>query len=249
MKLQFIGTGGAFAPIERGQSNMLLTSGCEKHLLIDCGMTAPYKLTELGISAADINAVYISHLHADHIGGMEWLAFSTYFNPSTYKPTLFCERVLMKDLWERSLRGGMQCLQGIDADLSTYFDCQPVTKGRHGSFRWEGYTFRLVSTLHVVGGFHFNDSWGLMIHNNTRPDKKTFITTDTQFTHPCPLQFFYETHEGFKSGVHAHYDDMNQFLDEETKAKMVLYHHGEERDTVEEDGFKGFAKTFDTFEI
>ena len=27
----------------------------------------------MGLGYADIDAVYISHLHADHVGGLEWL--------------------------------------------------------------------------------------------------------------------------------------------------------------------------------
>lgn len=258
MKIQFIGTGGAFASLSRGQSNMLFISDSGKKLLLDCGMTAPYKLQELGISAQDLDGVYISHLHADHIGGMEWLGFMTYFNPSAKKPLLFCERNLMNELWEQSLRGGMRCLQGIDADLHTYFNCHPIDMQNSGLFEWEGYIFRLVQTLHVVGGYSFNNSYGLMIYSVDNTEHKTFITTDTQFTYPCPLQGFYDKatvifHDcetsKFKSGVHAHYDDMNNFLNDDTKKKMYLYHHGEKRDTVETDGFAGFVTTGQVFDL
>ena len=260
MKVKFIGTGGAFASIERGQSNMLFISDSGKKMLLDCGGSAPYKLAELDINALDIDALYVSHLHSDHCGGIEWFGFSHYFIPgSKEKPKLFCERGLMSDLWNQTLRGGMKCIQGIDCDLGTFFDRQPIDMSQGGSFKWQDYTFRLVQTMHVAGGFEINPSYGLMVWKNGHEEHKTFFTTDTQFTHPCQLQVMYdmadtvyhdcETGIGFKSGVHAHYDDMNQFLNKETKKKLFLYHYGEKRNTWKKDGFGGFVDTFDEFEL
>ena len=55
---------------------MILESEDGSKLLIDCGTDARHSLHELGLSYKDIEHVYISHLHADHAGGLEWLGFS-----------------------------------------------------------------------------------------------------------------------------------------------------------------------------
>ncbi len=69
MRLIFLGTGSAFT-LENYQSNMLVESP-EGLLLIDCGGDARHSLARQGWTALDITDIYISHLHADHIGGLE----------------------------------------------------------------------------------------------------------------------------------------------------------------------------------
>ena len=90
MSIAFLGVGSAFTSAKDYQSNLLITAQSGKKMLIDCGSDARFSLAEWGlennIEKLDIDAVYISHLHADHIGGLEWLAFSTYFNPNIPKP-------------------------------------------------------------------------------------------------------------------------------------------------------------------
>ncbi|CAA9435206.1 MAG: Ribonuclease Z, partial [uncultured Phycisphaerae bacterium] len=71
MKLTFLGTGSAFT-LANYQSNMLLEDS-GKRLLIDCGGDARHAMAAAGYKAADVDALYVSHLHADHIGGIEWL--------------------------------------------------------------------------------------------------------------------------------------------------------------------------------
>lgn len=89
MILRTLGTGNAFAK-KNWQSNFLITNN-GKHLLIDCGTYCWLAAEEVGITTADIDAVFISHIHADHVGGLEELAFTTVFNPALKRPAMFCE--------------------------------------------------------------------------------------------------------------------------------------------------------------
>ena len=88
MKLIFLGTGSAFT-IGNYQSNMLLEDDNGKRLLIDCGSDIRFSLDAVGIRLGEITDVYISHIHADHMGGLEGLAFFTFFNPACEKPNLY----------------------------------------------------------------------------------------------------------------------------------------------------------------
>jgi glyoxylase-like metal-dependent hydrolase (beta-lactamase superfamily II) len=90
MQLKFIGVGGLFAPISIGNSNMMLTSDSGKIMMIDFGLTAPYIIRdELHVELHNIDAVYGTHCHSDHTGGLEFLAFYRYFVPPISKPKLF----------------------------------------------------------------------------------------------------------------------------------------------------------------
>lgn len=67
MKLEFIGVGEAFDP-QYGNASYLLHS--ETKLLIDCGFAVPRNLFYLGMKPGFIDAIYITHFHADHIFGL-----------------------------------------------------------------------------------------------------------------------------------------------------------------------------------
>lgn len=257
-KIQFIGVGSAFTNRDYYQSNALVIADSGKKLLIDCGTHAQFALEELGINngnvGKEIDGVYISHLHADHIGSMEWLALVTYFNPTSPRPKLFAVQSLMADLWNRSLRGGLETLEGKIANLTDYFDCRPVRI--NSSFVWENIRFTPVQTVHVVSGMMIQHSYGLII-NEMGSGHKTFFSTDTQFA-PYQMRKFYDScdlifHDcetaPFKSGVHAHYEDLSG-LPEEVKAKMWLYHY--QPNPVQNptaDGFCGFVKKAQIFLI
>jgi ribonuclease BN (tRNA processing enzyme) len=252
MKLTFLGTGSAFTiGADNWQSNMLLEAPSGKKLLIDCGTDIRFSLAEVGLSAKDIDAVYISHPHADHCGGLEWLAFSTYFNPMCKRPRLVASADLVDELWHNTLKGGMGSIQGQIASLDLYFEVNAI--GPNGAFVWEGVTFQLVQVIHYMDGFRFVPSYGLMFDLN---GKKVFLTTDTQFA-PNQIRDFYNMADlifhdcetsPFKSGVHSHFSDLAT-LPEEYKGKMWLYHYqpGDLPDAVRE-GFQGFIVKGQSFE-
>jgi ribonuclease BN (tRNA processing enzyme) len=252
MRLTFIGSGSAFTTDGNYNSNMLLESDTGARLLIDCGSDARHALAELGLSHRDIDAVYISHLHADHVGGLEWLGFSRKFDATCERPRLYTSSHLVQDLWTHSLCGGMRSLQGEVADINTFFDVQPIPK--NGGFTWEDVYFRLVQTIHIMDGFYFVPSFGLLFEINAI---RAFLTTDTQFA-PEQISDFYEQADiifhdcetsNFPSGVHAHYEKLKT-LDPRHKERIWLYHYqpGPLPDAAA-DGFKGFVAKGQCFDF
>jgi ribonuclease BN (tRNA processing enzyme) len=115
-KITFLGSGSAFyigsQPGENWQSNVLIEAPSGRRLLLDCGTDIRFSLLEQGLGAKDIDDVFISHLHGDHVGGLEWLAFSTKFSASKRKPGIWANQMVMKDLRSHSLRGGLGSLEG-----------------------------------------------------------------------------------------------------------------------------------------
>jgi ribonuclease BN (tRNA processing enzyme) len=254
MKLIFLGSGSAFTTNSSNyHSNMLVVDEQNNtKLLIDCGSDARHSLGELGYSHRDIDNVYISHLHADHAGGMEWLALTTMFDTSCSKPTLYGVAAILDTIWSHTLRGGLSTIQGIKADLPLFFNLVPADI--HGTFVWNNVTFQTVQTIHIVNNFGFMPSYSLLFTlNNT----KIFITTDSQSA-PTQMKDFYNRSDIIfhdcetccvPSGVHAHFTELSQ-LPPEIKAKMWLYHYnpGELPDAVNA-GFRGFVKKGQTFEF
>lgn len=248
MKIQFIGVGSQFSDHDQYHSNLLVTAQSGKRMLVDCGSDVRFSLTEQKVKPADLDAVYISHLHADHIGGLEWLALSTYFETSAPPLKLFGEGHLLKRLWEHSLKGGLECLGGERKQLADYFDCQPLTEEK--PFDWEEITYTMIKMPHVACGDCDHCSYGLTLKTAGDPDSRIFISTDTTYQ-PEVLKHIAEEADLIfhdcettrrKTTVHAHYEQLRT-LPLSVKRKTWLYHYqpGSGYNPLK-DGFLGFVR-------
>lgn len=252
LRFIFLGTGAAYSiSPDNYQSNMLIISDNNKKLLIDCGTDIRYSLHEQGYSFTDIDAVYISHLHSDHIGGVEWLGFCSKFIAHS-TPTLFVSDDQVDLLWDTVLKGGMSSVKDEPAQLETFFNVHGIQPG--GKFIWEDISFKLVKTIHVISDHHTLPSYGLFI---TYKQHKIFLTTDTQFDLASLEKFYLDAdiifHDcetiNIKTGVHAHFDDL-QHLPLEIKAKTWLYDYNEGTlPDANMAGFLGYLKKGQVFEF
>jgi ribonuclease BN (tRNA processing enzyme) len=72
MKLQFLGTGDAFG--SGGRFNTCFyVEHCHGAFLIDCGASSLIPMRKFGIDPNSIQAVFVTHLHGDHFGGLPFL--------------------------------------------------------------------------------------------------------------------------------------------------------------------------------
>jgi ribonuclease BN (tRNA processing enzyme) len=253
MRICFIGTGAAFTTQSNYQSNMFLEIG-DRKLLIDCGSDCRHGLHELGMGSKDIDSVFISHLHADHIGGLEWLAFTSYFDSNRQKKiNLFLRQSLVDPLW-RSLSSGLQSLDEKEADLSTYFNVRIIKDD--GDFVWEGLTIHTFHTVHQISNGKLMPSYGLFFKAN---NKNVLISCDSRFpTSEQPLYKFYPKADLIfhdceicnpKTTLHAHYDELKT-LDPSIKAKMWLYHYQSSKlPDPKREGFLGFVQKGQSFDL
>ncbi len=254
MKLLFLGAGSAFTVGSNNfHSNMLLINDEQKKLLIDCGSDARHALHEAGLSHRDIQDIYISHLHADHVGGLEWMGFATKFDPQCSKPHIYISHNLVHPLWNTVLAGGLRSIQSTETDISTFFDMRAVDEG--GIFIWEQTLFQLIQTIHTYSGFNIQPSYGLMFTSPTQ--MKVLITSDTQFGVHYAMGFYDNADLIFhdcetsphKSGVHSHYTQLKT-LPASIKKKIWLYHYNPgELPDAQKDGFHGFVRKGQIFDL
>ncbi len=253
MKLLFLGAGsGIGTDFGNFQSNMLLLTDSGKKLLIDCGTDIRFSLTKAHYLPQDIDAVYISHLHADHIGGIEWFAFQRKFVSPNGAPRLIIHEHLVHLLWNSSLSGGLKTLDDKEATLSDYFVVQVVRDGH--VFNWEGLQLNLVQTVHIYSNKKLMPSYGLSINHK---GKSFFITTDARFT-PKRFEKYYQDatlvfHDcetlGAPSGVHTHFNQLDT-LDPKIKAKLWLYHYNDgDLPDAKSHGFAGFVRCGQEFDL
>ncbi len=253
MKLLFLGSGSAFTVgADNYQSNLLLVDPEQHKLLIDCGSDIRFSLTEAGFSYQDITDIYISHLHADHVGGMEYIGLTTLFHPECPKPRLYGSKDVLSEIWERSLSGGMRSLGGDIADLQTFFDVRKID--RHNSFTWRSLEFQLVRVIHVRNSYHVMPSYGLFF---TVEGVKVLITTDTQLRLEENGHYYEEADAIFHdcetapwpTSVHATYPELCE-LPAALRRKMWLYgYQPGPLPNAKADGFQGFVKRGHCFEF
>ena len=75
MKVTLLGTGTPFPNAERFGS-AILVEGAGTKLLFDCGRGVVIRLTQAGVSPKEIDALFLTHLHSDHVVGIPdlWLS-------------------------------------------------------------------------------------------------------------------------------------------------------------------------------
>jgi len=263
-ELQFLGSGsGLGSPKENYHSNVVIIHRPAPQLKprlfgIDAGSTFQMAIEDLGYDILNFDGFYITHLHADHVGGMEWVGFKTFF--STYpfgqkRPDLYGNTEVLENLWRQTLSGGMESIQGQQNTLETFFRTNYIPP--NGSFMWNAdakdfITFNLVQTVHVVDDRRIKPSFGLMFAIN---GINIFYTGDTQFA-PNQIMTYYEQADvifqdcelaSYPNSVHAQYHQL-QTLPDSIKRKMWLYHYNGELPT-ESSGFLGFVKKGQVFKF
>lgn len=173
-----------------------------------------------GLTMGDIDAWYCSHPHADHIGGVEGIALSTFFNPfwrvekkewldevgtlnvgsavlkaalpDNCKPQMYGHKEVLQELWKASAPG-LKTLQGVmNVKLSTYFNVQAMTTNVERKIE-DGdrtWTFYTIESTHVISGNEHMPSFGLMFKSSD--GKCVYFPTDTMLMMPPSMRTFYD---------------------------------------------------------
>lgn len=257
MKLIFLGTGGAFT-MSNWHSNMLLDVEGQK-LLIDCGSDIRFSLAEAKIDVRSIDGIYISHCHADHAGGLEYIGFKRFLS-DRQRPFLYGHPKVIDTLWSNTLKGGMAIMTRKYRTLNDYFSVVSgnFLFGRKVAFSSPVFC-EMVRTIHMQDEIETMPSFGLMI--SCLDTKKIFITTDTRFDliNLRPLyekaSVIFQDCETYdltgekRSGVHAHIVELNT-LPPEIKAKMWLYHYNDgPLPDAKSLGYAGFVQKGQSFDF
>lgn len=248
MKITVLGCGTQNTAMNHN-SNYLLEEdycGVSRKMLFDCGWSIIPALSQVDLTLKDVDDIYISHIHADHCGGLEMVAYDRYDwvnktqsaiqRTSCFAPSLYFNSNLCADLWNH-LKGGL-ALEGFDADIDTFFDVKPINDNLLYGFKWQGWTCKPIREFHTVDNIKYKLVYGLImskIGHNT-----VYFTSDSIggnveeykqsdiIIHDCETLGYdcVKDKVEFKSGVHAHYVDLAR-LSGDIKRKMWLTHYSD----------------------
>jgi ribonuclease BN (tRNA processing enzyme) len=138
MKIKALGVNGAFTKYYH--NNFVFELG-ERKLLVDAGTTLRYSLKEAEYNETDITDVIITHLHSDHVGGLEEFAQRCKWIHN-HKPNLWI-RGSMKDQFEEVVGKGLYT-DGLT--LGDYFNVYVVGVGEKNSFEINNHKIILIKT-------------------------------------------------------------------------------------------------------
>ncbi|MDM7924113.1 MAG: ribonuclease Z [Pyrinomonadaceae bacterium] len=86
MKLTVIGSGTS-VPHPRRSSSAYWVETDGGSILLDCGASAMHRVAAEGLDWAALDAIWFSHFHLDHVGGLAPLLFGTKYAPETQERT------------------------------------------------------------------------------------------------------------------------------------------------------------------
>lgn len=257
IRLTFLGTGGAFTDFRVNYHNNAVVHTSEGPVLIDCGGTAAQSLKELGIPVWDVAGVIVTHMHGDHIGGLEQLLWERYYTgPQRFLRTKVLataevhaalRRCLHDCVDEYTNRNGVTMPGGYDALV------QAVIAPENLGFVVGDVSFALARTPHVVGPDVDKPSFGVRLFDD---ECAAYYTSDTTFRPEIgalyPGRIFHDCTFAphYKGTVHTHYSELLT-LPPEVRKEIVLMHHTTVPDGVDvvADGFAGAASKHATYDI
>ena len=222
MSLQTValGVGGAFS--QTYYSTAIVVRASSGTLLIDCPHPIRKMLREAELTPpvdiGDLDAVLVSHLHADHSSGLEGLLFYSRFHLHK-KAVLAAHDAVLERLWPHHLAAGMDSLEldGKQVSLTLEDYAEVLHLQSTGRTAVAGFEVACRRTQHHVPTFAFK------IYAD---DRILGFSADTAFDgelidwlSECDL-ILHETNEG----IHTPYEQLLS-LDISIQQKMRLIHY------------------------
>lgn len=220
--LRFLGVGSSQA-VELGSASAVLEEDGRPVLMIDCGQEA---LTAYVAQYGEPPlALFITHVHMDHVAGLERLFFQLYFDDSRRgKVKLFVPATVVPHLQARLADYPGVVAEG-GANWWDAFQLIPVSRGF-----WHG---RLWFDVFPVRHHLPETAYGLRLPGalvwtgDTRPVPEMlarFADAGETIAHDCALR---------GNPSHTGLDDLEREYPAELRARMVLYHFGSAQDAAQ----------------
>lgn len=159
MQVHILGSGTCVPSLERYPCSVLVEWGGTS-VLVDAGAGIMHRLLELGRSIDDIDAIFLSHFHLDHVGEVAPFLFSSKYPEFTRTRPLRLVGGAGLAPWFDGLKQAF----GHTVELPQgYFECTELDPA--GAFMLGGLTIRYETMAHKPEsrGFRFEDPSGFSL--------------------------------------------------------------------------------------
>lgn len=215
-RLLFLGTGNSES-LDNFNSNLLIMSARQR-MLVDCGWTIKPALRNIGLSIADIDTIFITHVHGDHIFGLEQLGFELRYKCNR-KPTLILEEGIYDELWTHCLKGSMGKSSSGENSLEDFFKIRHVDEH---AFTVDNLSFETFKTHHEPN----KPSYGLVINNDIVFSSDTKAVASVSRRKARLYIHDVTTQEG--NPAHAGLEELVKAYPRSVREKMLLTHYDDD---------------------
>jgi phosphoribosyl 1,2-cyclic phosphodiesterase len=217
--LRFLGVGSSQA-VELGSASAVLERDAVPVLMIDCGHEAlTAYLAHYGAAPA---ALFITHVHMDHVAGLERLFYKIYFDPALRgKVRLYVPAAIVPYLQSRLADYPGVIAEG-GANWWDGFQLIPVSRGFWHAGRW----YDVFPVRHHLPdtAFGLRLAGALVWTGDTRPIPEMLARhadAGELIAHDCALH---------GNPSHSGIDDLERDYAPELLARCVLYHYASHAD-------------------
>lgn len=218
--LRLLGVGNAQATAELGSASAVIERDGAPELMIDCGQEALSAFQ--GHYGANPDALFITHVHMDHVAGLERLFFATYFDAARKgRVRLYVPAPVVPHLQARVADyPGVVAEDG--ANWWDAFQLVPVTRG----FWHRGFWYDTFPVRHHLPetAFGLRLPGSVVWSGDTRPIPEMlakFAGAGELVAHDCALH---------GNPSHSGIDDLEREYPRELLARCVFYHYASAAD-------------------
>lgn len=246
MHLTFIGCGDSFA--DNLGNNSALLQWDKHHLLIDLPDSNFSRIKQLGLDYSDIDHIFITHLHADHINGLERFAYYRQFatpalrpEKAGVKPHIYIPETLYEGLWD-SVKHGLGITQQGVKRLDDYFEVHLIKV--HNSLAIDGVgAFTIGETVfHITPLQHVPHMpvYGLFVKNEFFfSADATYDAGEIHFYLHNTKKIFHDMHFYPQNiASHASIRDFSYYTEEQKEKIYAMHYDDTKTDTFEVDGIQ-----------
>ena len=218
--LRLLGVGNSQAAATLGSASAVIEHNRHPQLMIDCGQEALSAYVEQ--YGAWPEAVFVTHVHMDHVAGLERLFYKAYFDPELRgKVRLYVPVGVLPHLHKRLAEYPQAIAEG-GANWWDAFHCIPVTDG----FWHRGRQYEVFPVRHHLPdtAFGLRLRGSLVWTGDTRPipeQLEKFAGANELIAHDCALQ---------GNPSHSGIDDLEREYSAALLARCMLYHYADAAD-------------------
>jgi len=122
--IQFLGTSDGLPTADRHHASLLVKVGGQT-FLFDCGEPCSHTLKRMGVDFDSIDAIFISHTHSDHIGGLPLLLQALWLERRKHPLPVWLPRRAIAPL-----RQWLHACYLYEPMLGFLLQWKPITKGK-----------------------------------------------------------------------------------------------------------------------
>jgi ribonuclease BN (tRNA processing enzyme) len=218
--LHFLGVGNSQAAVQLGSASAVLRRDGAPVLMVDCGQEALTAYQQAYGAMPD--ALFITHVHMDHVAGLERLFFATYFDPARRgKVRLYVPVGVLPHLQSRLADYPGVIAEG-DANWWDAFQLVPVTRGFWHAGQW----YEVFPVRHHLPdtAFGLRLPGSVVWTGDTRPIPEMlarFADAGERVAHDCALH---------GNPSHSGIDELEREYPPALLSRCVLYHYASEAD-------------------